>query len=135
MGMPRLAELASEALMEDIRDSGRERLSRKRTMTKKSAAVAMAPTAATSSGAAKMSWRLALLSVSNSRAGLATKKVSALSTERAFSPRMPRRPTNMPTRMMHQTTKNPARTPSTRRSAAWKAGKGWRSPFQTNQLY
>ena len=49
-------------------------------MTKKSAAVATAPTAATSSGAAKTSWTLALLRVSNSRAGLATKKVSALST-------------------------------------------------------
>ena len=88
MGMPRLAELASEALMEDMRDSGTERLSRKRTMPKKSTAVAMAPTAVTSSGAAKTSCRLALLRVSNSRAGLATKNVRALRTERAFSPRM-----------------------------------------------
>jgi len=37
-----LAELASEAPMEDTRDSGTGRLSRKRTMMKKSAAVAMA---------------------------------------------------------------------------------------------
>ena len=86
-------------------------------MTKKRAAVATAPTAATSSGAAKTSWSRALLSVSNSSAGLATKKVSALRTWRAFSPRMPRLPTNMPTRMMHQTTKKPARTPSIRAAA------------------
>ena len=84
------------------------------TMMKNRAAVATAPTAATSRGAAKTSWRRALLSVSKSRAGLATKKVSALRTWRALSPRMPFLPTNMPTRMMDQTTKNPARTPSIR---------------------
>ena len=100
MGMPRLAEFASDALMDDISDSGTVRFSRNRTITKKSAAVTIAPTAVTSRGAAKTSWSLALPRVSNRSAGLATKKVSALSTERAFSPSTFRRPTNMPTRMM-----------------------------------
>ena len=124
MGMPRLAELASDELMEEMRASGRDRLSAKRTMPKNRTAVVTAPTAVTSSGAAKTSWSFALLRVSNSRAGLATKNVRALSTGRAFSPRILRRPTNMPTRMMAQTTKKPASTPSMRFSAAGLVGGG-----------
>src|SRR5688572_12613848 len=118
-----------------MRDSGRLRLSRNLTMTKKMAAVAVAPAAATSSGAAKTSWSRALLSVSKSSAGLATKKVSPLRTWRALSPRMPLRPTNMPTRMMDQTTKKPARTPSIRRSLGARLCRGRCPPSQPNHIY
>jgi hypothetical protein len=50
MGMPRFAELAKEALMEDISDSGRERLSQNFTMTKNKLPVTTAPTAVKRSG-------------------------------------------------------------------------------------
>src|SRR5919112_4210187 len=101
MGMPRLAELTSDAAIEDINDSASERFSQNLAIMKKIRAVATAETAATSSGAAKTSARRALLRVSNSRAGLATKNVRELNTCLALSPRIFCRPTNQPTRMMH----------------------------------
>src|SRR5919112_1663950 len=124
MGMPRLAELASDAAMDDINDSGSERLSQNFAMEKKMAAVATAATAVTSRGAAKTSARRALLRVSKSSAGLATKKVRELRTCRAFSPRIFCRPTNQPTRMMHHTTKKPANTPSKGSPAGYPPGRG-----------
>ena len=60
MGMPRLAEFASDAAIDDISASGSARFSRNLAMAKKIAAVASAATAVTSSGSAKTSCSLRL---------------------------------------------------------------------------
>ncbi len=114
MGMPRFAELARDAAIADISASGNARFRTNFTMLKKTMAVQTADTAVTSSGSAKTSLSCALLRVSKSRAGLATKNVRALRTWRALSPRTLWRPTNQPTMMMNQTTKKPCSTPTTK---------------------
>ena len=124
MGMPRLAELASDALMEDMRASGRERLSSEADDAEEQDRRRHGADGRHEQRRGEDVVELALLRVSNSRAGLATKNVRALRTERAFSPRMFAPAHEHADQDDAQTTKNPASTPSTRRSAAGRGAAG-----------
>ena len=111
MGMPRLAELARDAAIEDISASGKARFRMNFTMLKNISA-GDGRHRGDQQGFGEDFPQCALLRVSNRRAGLATKNVRALRTWRALSPRIRCRPTNQPTMMMNQTTKKPCSTPT-----------------------